>query len=154
MAVSEIFIISGLVDSGKTTSILNWKKGRNVSGILTPKIDGKRMFMDAKSEELFSMEAATNEEMITVGKYQFSKTAFERANQIILNAKDSPETDWLLIDELGPLELEGEGFAKAFKAILLDRRELKLMLVIRESLLTKVTDYFGIGQYQLFRLNR
>ena len=112
------------------------------------------MFMDAKTEELFSMEAEGNEEIITVGKYQFSKTGFERASQVLLDAKDSQETDWLLIDELGPLELEGEGFAKAMKAILLDRREIKMMLVIRESILTKVTDYFGIRQYQLFRINR
>jgi nucleoside-triphosphatase THEP1 len=149
----KIFILSGPIQSGKTTTLINWVKGRSdVSGILTPVINGKRFFMDAGSREIFAMEAEQGESnVLRVGKYIFSASAFERANRILDQASKQKE-GLVIIDEVGPLELKGEGFSDMLKKILNGGNEkLKIILVIRESLVKDVLTIFRIENYQDFK---
>lgn len=141
-SVAGIYILTAPVRSGKTTSLISWSEKRNdVHGILTPVVEGKRFFMNAHTGVQFPMEATGEEETISVGRFLFSKTNFEKAIQIIRNAihKDG----WLVIDEIGPLELRGEGFHDVLKEVLM-QREYKLLLVVREGLSQKVKEQFGI----------
>ena len=53
----NIFIETGPINSGKTTRLMEWCKNRNdVYGILTPKINGKRVFVDVATGDQFEME--------------------------------------------------------------------------------------------------
>lgn len=138
-----ILLLSAPVQQGKTTALINWSAGRNnVSGILTPVIDGKRFFMNVRTRETWPMEAgAAEQEPLKIGRFVFSKTAFEKAIATIQH--DMEEEGWLLIDEIGPLELRGEGFCKILKEIVV-RRSGNLLLVVREGLTDAVINYFGI----------
>jgi nucleoside-triphosphatase THEP1 len=102
---------------------------------------GKRVFMDANSREQFPMEAG-GEEMTTlqVGRFVFSKAAFDKAASIIRHAisKDG----WLIIDEIGPLELRGEGFSEVLKEVLA-RRKKKILLVVRNGLTEAMLKQFA-----------
>lgn len=51
-----------------------------------------------------------------VGRYRFSKKAFDQAASVIREGLDGP--GWLLIDEIGPLELKGEGFYHLLREII------------------------------------
>ena len=75
VAAGKIFILTGPVQTGKTTSLIKWTEKRNdVYGILTPVVDGKRMFMNVQARQLFYMEATEEEtEVLTVGRFIFSK---------------------------------------------------------------------------------
>jgi len=141
-----IYILTGPVQSGKTTSLLQWAERRkDVHGILTPVMNGKRVFVDANSKEQFAMEAATGETAtLPVGRFNFSKAGFDKAIQIIRN--NIHKDGWLIIDEIGPLELRGEGFHDVLKEIFTLRRK-KLILVVREDLAGKVAQQFSISQY-------
>ena len=142
-----IFILTAPVQSGKTTSLLQWMAQRNdVHGILTPVVAGIRVFMNASTKEQFSMESTGGEEVLSVGRFTFSKTAFEKAAKIISDGID--KDDWLVIDEIGPLELRGEGFCDVFKEVLA-KREKKLLLVIREGLVNEVTEKFSLTGSQI-----
>ena len=79
--------------------------------------------------------------ILTFGKFLFSKTNFEKAIQIIRNAihKDG----WLVIDEIGPLELRGEGFHDVLKEVLSQRPE-RILLMVREGLAERVKEHFNI----------
>ncbi len=135
-----IVILSAPIRSGKTTSLLQWAQHRNdVYGILTPDIDGKRVFMDLATKEQFPMEAAAEEEKLAVGKFTFSKKGFDKAIKIIQDAID--KKGWLIIDEIGPLELKGEGFSNVLKEVLKKRND-KIIIVVREELAVKVQDEF------------
>jgi len=104
-----ICILTAPIQSGKTTSLINWSAVRNdLYGILTPVVGGKRVFMNAQTKEQFPMEATGEEETLAVGRFEFSKTGFDKAIQIIRDAMT--KEGWLLIDEIGPLEIKGEGF--------------------------------------------
>jgi nucleoside-triphosphatase THEP1 len=142
----QVVILTGPVQTGKTTSLVLWSEKRNdVSGIITPVIDGKRIFMNADSREAFAMEADEGDgEVLTVGRFVFSKTNFAKAVQIL---RTSMRRDgWLVIDEIGPMELKGEGFAAVLKEALANTNEKqKILLIVREGLVEKVKEYFKIS---------
>lgn len=130
-----IHILTGPIRSGKTTALLKWvEEKKDVTGILTPDVDGIRHFMNIANHQLFKMEASANEEKIVVGRFAFSKINFEKANTILLEAMDGK--GWLVLDEAGPLELNGEGFYNSIKTIL-DSGKEKILLVVREELVEK-----------------
>ena len=139
-----IFIFTGPIQSGKTTSLINWSGNRNdVCGILTPVVSGKRVFMNAQTKEQFPMEVTEREEeVLAIGKFIFSKTGFDRAAQIIREAMH--KKGWLIIDEIGPLELRDEGFHAIVKAVAEKRKE-KIILVVREGLAKQVGNHFNIN---------
>jgi nucleoside-triphosphatase THEP1 len=91
------------------------------------------------------MEAALDEkEIIRVGRFFFSKNNFDKAIQIIRDADD--DSSWLIIDEIGPLELRGEGFSEVVKEILMAGNERqKIILVVREGLVDKVIDFLRVN---------
>lgn len=86
--------------------------------------------MDAHSKEQFAMEAEGGEETLTVGRFAFSKKNFDKAIRIIRDAMNLP--GWLIIDEIGPLELRGEGFHDILNEIPAGRTG-KLLLVVRDN---------------------
>lgn len=142
MPENGLYILTGPVQSGKTTSLLNWCSKRNdVYGILTPVVNAKRVFMDAHTKEQFAMEAMPGEkETLAIGRFIFSKTNFEKAIGIIRKAihKDG----WLVIDEIGPLELRGEGFCDVLKEAIA-KRSGNMILVVREGLAESIQYHIG-----------
>jgi nucleoside-triphosphatase len=155
--IEKICIVSGPIRSGKTSRLQRWMENRNdVSGIITPVINNKRFFMDASSKEMFSMEAEPREEnVIAVGRYIFSSNAFNHAEKILENSLHQNKS-WLIIDEVGPLELSEKGFDGILKKILLlrhpenERPSTKLLLVIRENLLDAVVSQYQLQPYDIF----
>jgi nucleoside-triphosphatase THEP1 len=139
----RIYMLTGAVQTGKTRSLTNWAANRtDVYGILTPVVDGRRFFMNAHTKEQFPMEAVAGEqETLTVGRFIFSKTNFEKAITII--RESNVAKGWLVIDEIGPLELRGEGFAEVLKEVIATHRG-KFLLVVREGLAGAVSRYFNI----------
>jgi nucleoside-triphosphatase THEP1 len=146
MQESNIYILAGKIQSGKTSSLLQCcTDQKDWYGILTPVVAGKRVFMNVQTKEQFVMEATEGEEdTMTVGKYVFSKTNFNKAIQIIRNAIDTK--GWLVIDEIGPLELKGEGFSEVLKEVL-KKRQHNILLVVREkdNMVEKVKQQFGLN---------
>jgi nucleoside-triphosphatase THEP1 len=143
---AQVHIVLGPIQSGKTTTLLNWSSRRSdVQGILTPVEDGKRVFVNAATKEIFAMEAAEGEtDVLKVGRFVFSKKGFEKAVAVIREASQLP--DWLIIDEIGPMELSGEGFHDVLKEVLATPVEgRKIILVIRKGLEEKVIAYFEIS---------
>jgi len=141
----KIFILKGATGSGKTTFLVNYCKQKNAGGVLSPVITDKRHFLNIETKETKLMEAQENEtEILNVGRYKFSAKVFEWANQILTDCVNK-NYETIIIDEIGPLELQGKGFAETLKSIL-SHTEMKsdLLLVIRENLVNDVLNYFGI----------
>jgi nucleoside-triphosphatase len=140
----NVFILTGVIQTGKTTSLMEWCDGKeNVQGILTPIVEGKRMFLDIASKEIFAMEAEKDEtDVLKVGRFIFSSRAFEKAKGIIANATSN---SYLIIDEIGPLELRKEGLHDAVIAALQNQKVQAIILVVREGLVEKVAGFFNIN---------
>lgn len=147
---SNIYVLSRPIRSGKTTQLQEWLKTHtDTAGILTPDIGGKRMVFDIARNKYqsFEVDQTYGADVIMIGKFLFAKAAFTRAQEIIEKAM-AGQYDWTVIDEVGKLEIEqGEGFepailrlVKAFQS----GKEGKLMLVIRDSLLTKAMEKYEL----------
>ncbi len=155
MKKKEVFILSGDIQSGKTTSLLKWSATRNdVYGILTPIENGKRFFMDISSGEKFSMEANADEiATIQVGKYSFSMNSFSKAVDILSSGAYN-KNGWLVIDEIGPLEISGRGFDEALKEFLQNgSQNLKLILVVRDSIKDAVIARYSLDKHLIKKVN-
>ncbi|MFI5132697.1 MAG: nucleoside-triphosphatase [Chitinophagales bacterium] len=145
-----IFILTGTIQSGKTTKLLQWIAGRkDVFGILTPVAEGKRVFMNANTKEQFDMEAGNNDiDPVAIGKYLFSRKSFVRAIEILQKALKN-DNGWLVVDEIGPLELRGEGFCEGVNEILSANTGLKILFVIRDSILDGAIQFYQLDQYNI-----
>lgn len=157
--MQSIFILCGSVHSGKTTRLIKWLKDKNnVQGIISPIIDGKRYLINIISSERRKLEIdsfSSQENVIKVGKYIFDKSVFEWACKIILDAINT-NPDWLIIDEVGPLELQSEGLAKVVNKVLSCQNILvgtNLVLVVRDSLMTDFLNHYNLKENDFKFLN-
>ena len=144
----NIYILSGTVHSGKTTALISFCSDRLLTGgILSPVINGKRHFFDIETKETFQMEAGPAEvNIIQTGKYVFSVAAFKKAVNL-LQSCISKNPELIIIDEIGPLELRGKGFAETLRQILsLSLPKTNLLLVVREKLVDDVIEYFHLPE--------
>jgi nucleoside-triphosphatase THEP1 len=148
----RVIILSRTIQTGKTTSLVNWSEGRkDVTGILTPVVNGKRVFMDAHTREQFGMEASEMDvDVLSVGRFVFSKASFERAQRVIRGGVG--QRGVLVIDEVGPLEMRGEGFHNVVKEVLQRQdAEQTIILVVREGLVDRVREFFMLSDVVVVR---
>ncbi|MEG8945928.1 nucleoside-triphosphatase [Rosettibacter firmus] len=149
---NKIYIITGLSKTGKTTRLMNWALNqKSIDGILQPVVDGKRCFYHISSRTLMLLGSDDDFNTIKVGKYKFNQEAFKWANEKLINTSDK-NYEWLVIDEIGLLELQGKGLDKSIKIILKNSTSMNLIFVIRESLLNKALQHYNIKDYQILEL--
>lgn len=153
----KIFILTGPVHTGKTTRLMHWAASQNkIDGIFQPIIDDKRFIYQIASRALKSLEvsaSAKDEHTIKIGNYSFSKETFEWAQNILINCLKK-NLDWLVIDEIGPLELEGNGLEPAVSSIINARENVsaKIVCVVREEILQKFIDHYKLQNcYEIFK---
>ena len=131
------------------------KEQDDVAGILMPDISSQRMFYNIPTVEYF---AAANEQgnaadCLVIGRYSFSKLAFAKASKILLESA-AENHRYLVVDEVGKLELMGQGFNHVVAELISTEQERKtnLLLVIRDTLVERVTKHFGIKYYKQVQL--
>lgn len=143
----KIKIVTGKIHSGKTTSLFKFiGEHKNADGILTPIVNNKRTLYHISTKTIKEFEAVTlSSNTVSVGKYHFLKESFTWANKKIIESFNS-SAEYLIIDEIGKLELRGEGFHKSTKEILgkLNNSNSILILVIRDYLLDEILKYYNI----------
>ena len=150
-----IIIFSKPIHSGKTTSLMRWCKDReNIEGVLMPDINGRRKMLDITTQVLFDAEITEEStELITeTGKYKFYTAAFESANDILLKAIDKSPA-YIIIDEVGKLEMKEKGYYKAVvKLIELEKQkklQSQLILVVRDSFVEDVIKFFDLNECKI-----
>ena len=90
-----------------------------------------------------------SKDFVSVGKYRFSTQAFRHANEVIINGSSLAGAQ-IVIDEIGPLELQGKGFYNTLSQLLsLNDPAFDLLLVIRENLVEKVIAHFNIAMHNI-----
>jgi nucleoside-triphosphatase len=149
----SIYVFSRPVQSGKTTELLNWSNNKkNIRGILMPDINGARKIFDVATKDFFDTECNNpeniKEPITSIGRFHFYTSSFEHANSIILAAL-AQKPDWLVIDEVGRLELEGKGFYTSIVQSLNVYNQpaypFNLLITVRDSLLAEVISFFKIN---------
>ena len=143
-----VTILTGPIRSGKTTRLERWVAGRgaaardDAAGLLQPDGPDGRLFVDIATGEAEPLEpVGPGEGAVAVGRFRFRAAAFDWANaRLVAAARESAA--WLLVDEVGPLELRGEGLRPGLDAAL--ARPGGMLLVVRDTLVADVRAAFGL----------
>ena len=145
--MSKVVILSGPVRSGKTTALTNWSASRSVGGVLSPDRNIGRVFLDLISGREEPMEAVTPADTdLLVGKFRFRSEAFAFAVACLEQACQEGKKH-IIVDEVGPLELQGKGLNQGVRSLLEKTHQAQIILVVREGLVDRVISNYGIGDY-------
>ena len=153
----QINIVTGKIQSGKTTGLFKFiNTQKSVDGILSPIVNDKRVLYNISSKTMKIFEVSkSSEETISIGNYTFLQKSFDWANEKLLNGF-SANPEYLIVDEIGKLELNGEGLYKSVIKILDQSKNsnIQLILVIRDYLLDEALKFFSISdnQYRILKL--
>lgn len=130
---------------------------KSIDGIFQPVVEGKRFIYHSASKTLKLLEAneqTPSDKIVTVGKYRFNKDVFDWTKKILDDALKN-KFDWLIIDEAGPLELDGKGLEPVITKIINGRESFpgKILFVVRENLLRDFLMHYKIkDDYELMEL--
>lgn len=141
MTIVRVFCLTGRIHSGKTTllhDLCRRLRDRTIrlNGLLSPAFfeNGKHKGYDGyilPSGRTFPLiRTLGNPDWKRIGRFFILPEGFQKAQEAIRNYSDS---DLSIIDEMGPLELAGDGFWPAFSTLIQDGRPT--LAVIRESLI-------------------
>lgn len=152
-----IYILTGPVRTGKTTALLRRTAGRqDTDGVLCPDDDnGKRYIWLLKARQAYPLEAEENtpdQDTIGVGRFRFLKSAFTEANNYLLSTAEAGTYKWLVIDELGKLELNDTGLHRAAKTLITSHENSAnrhIILVVRDTLLHEIPVHYNFSRFQV-----
>lgn len=154
-----VFIITGAVNSGKSTYLLSlYQKQKTGDGFYNRKLFNGIAFIGQElvwlSTEIscpfsFRINSIPEEwdELYTYKEYSFSKKGLLFAKSIISDILQNSEPAY--IDELGPLELMEKGFYHEFQSLLKLRKDI--YTVIRYECLSDIIKKFDINEYRIIK---
>lgn len=139
----KVVILSGLIQSGKSTTVMEWIRGKNVGGFLTPTLDGRKVFyaIAAGTYHPYELEKL-QEDSVVVGRFILDGAAFTLARELINESLNSC-VHWIVLDEIGLLELQNKGHHLLFQELLARSKSCVLVLV-RSSLVAEVIAKYGL----------
>jgi nucleoside-triphosphatase THEP1 len=149
----RVFILAGDTGSGKTTVVRGVveglrTRGIRVGGILAPGLleNGRRTGFDILNLATGESAELARERAAAAGPHpQWSRFAFSPAG-LALGEKalgpDAGGADVVVIDEVGPFELAGGGWAPALDRLVRDYRGT-ILLVVRSSIVDAVRGRWG-----------
>ncbi|PKL83582.1 MAG: hypothetical protein CVV24_04160 [Ignavibacteriae bacterium HGW-Ignavibacteriae-3] len=154
--MKKMYIFSGPVRTGKTTNLMKWAASKTeIDGIFQPVVEEKRFIYHIKSRTLKQLETEEKENITSIGKYKFSNCTFDWSKEILGKCL-SQNLEWIIIDEIGPLELDGRGLEPAISKIFseMDNLTAEIICVVRKEILDKFIEHYGlIGKYKMFELS-
>ncbi|RLD27688.1 MAG: hypothetical protein DRI54_00655 [Bacteroidetes bacterium] len=149
--MKTIYIFTGPVKSGKSTRLFDWvDKQPNAAGILSLIIDGKKHLYSISDKKKLCLESSKNT-AIKVGRYMFDPDVFYWAQKQLTEELNRAK-DLLIIDEIGYLELRGEGLEPTLSKIIKKSEKannIKLLLVVRESLVNQVIEHYRFDNIKI-----
>ena len=148
---NTIFILTGPVQSGKTTWLMDNVVGRQMfSGILQPVTDEGRAILDIHTGLSARLEADTDmdEGIVHVGRYKFLQSTFDWA-KVVLKQSIEQGSEWIVVDEIGKLEIINHEGLEPIVSELINMRlnnilPSKLLLVIRDTLVESAVAKYNL----------
>lgn len=159
MKQPKVYILSGPVQSGKTTALRQWvgsaeAQGKKVGGYLAPDLDGLRylhLIKDSQWHALQTFSELAEEDRVSIGKFTFYASAFMQMRES-LRAEAVGGCDWVVVDEYGKLEVKGKGVYSAVARLIEELNNLadvKVIIVVRESLVEQTIAQLKLSDFQV-----
>ena len=147
-----VIILAGNKHSGKTTfatelSILLKSNGEKVGGFLAPgKFENNHRtefdILDLSSGKKMLLSGINQEEGEKIGPFRFNVEG-QNFGKEILKGQNLKETEIVFIDEIGPLELKGFGWAESIDQLMDDPDKIHFWIV-RRGIIKKVIQKWNL----------
>ncbi|MEI6456979.1 MAG: nucleoside-triphosphatase [bacterium] len=155
----SIVIITGGIGKGKTTfakHVTDYLRhnGYGISGFLAIGVqeEGKRTgfdLLDLRTNERVELcrETGTPENQ-RAGKYFFRPEGIKKGNELLDPLKNK-DAALFVIDEIGPLELNGRGWSQAIET-LCEKNDIPQLWIVREGLVDQAVRRWKTGDARIF----
>jgi nucleoside-triphosphatase THEP1 len=152
-----IYILTGPIHSGKTTALKRIihelrKKKIKIGGFITESIwknnecKGYNL-IDLKEEKSLPFIRRTGEkEWQKIGPYFFIPESLDKAKNIIIQNNNS---NLLIVDEVGPLEISGKGLWPALKHVIF-YFSMDCLLVVRINVIENILNILSDHEVKVF----
>jgi nucleoside-triphosphatase THEP1 len=155
----KIIIVTGEIQQGKTTFVRNvvenlQKRNIPIAGFLSIGINDKK---ERKGFDLLDIQTyrqielctkEVNEGWLNYGPYYFNPEGIKTGNEI-LNITNLTGKHLVITDEIGPVELDNQGWSNAIEKII-GTSMITHLWVVRRSLVKKVIRKWNTGDVYLF----
>ncbi|MEE9460956.1 MAG: nucleoside-triphosphatase [Bacteroidales bacterium] len=159
----SVFVITGETGSGKTTFLLKLieelrGKALSIAGFAALSVpedgpSGSFNILDLVSGKVLSLASGR----FTEGWEQFGKFYFNPEGILMgKNILEDPliiNNDLIVVDEIGPFELDGNIWAESL-ARLLTRQCCSILLVVREQLVAQVIQQWGLKDAMIIEIGQ
>jgi nucleoside-triphosphatase THEP1 len=117
-------------------------------GVLSPDIDGLRVLYNVKTKTFIPWQKAAHESGgdVVVGRFSLDPEGFQTAKKWLEEALTDPEIRYIILDEVGQLELEGKGWGPWLLSALDRIGDKTLVIIVRRPLLDEVINYYGLDE--------
>jgi nucleoside-triphosphatase len=138
--MASFIVLSDKIKSGKTNSLMRFaQKMQNTAGIICPDENNLRIVYNPydKTKHVFQLPQILNDDDVQIGEYIFAESGFAFARETLMSALNT-DAEYIIVDEVGKLELIGEGLQPTFSAFMKAAIPLPgktIILVIRDTLL-------------------
>lgn len=156
-----VIIITGKSEQGKSTllsEVVDYfsSKKIKIGGFISPSIVENNIrtgndLIDIATHEKIKLSRINNEpDLVQVGRFYFSYTGIEFAKNI-LSVENNLQSQLIIIDEVGPWELENQGWASCINDLLL-KTETPMIWTVRISIVDKVIENWNLNNYKIFNV--
>ena len=151
----RISIITGSKHSGKTTELLKIIEKMQLSKKKVAGIISRGTFKNNKRHSFFVQDIESKNEQLLmsiepvnksskIGKFYINNDAFDWGKSILKEAILS-NADVIVIDEIGRLEIDDQGWADIIPVIL--KSEKEIFFIVREEWLRTFINKYNIKEY-------
>lgn len=146
-----IFLLTGESGSGKTTLLKELatifrKNNLTPGGFIAPGTwhSGVRsgfMLQDLYHKKEYQLAETGRSGFEMQGPFIFNAKTLELGNQLLTQQVNDPQIDLIFVDEVGPFELRGKGWAPSL--VLIARSEKPQIWTVRPQLVEQVSERWG-----------
>lgn len=155
----SVVIITGDIQQGKTTFTQKvvsdlLEKNVRIAGFLSIGVNesgvrtGFKLSEIGTGREIELCSVKRSEKRLRLGRFYFNQEALVFGNEI-LNPNNLTDKQLIVIDEIGPLELNGHGWSKSIDNIT-RLNTIPHIWVVRKSLVQKISRKWNIGNAFVF----
>ena len=159
----SVFIITGETGSGKTTYLLKLieelkRKASSIAGFAALSIpgdgaSGSYNILDLVSGKILSLATrGFNEGWEQIGNFYFNPAGIQMGKEIL----EDPliiNNDLIVVDEIGPFELDGKVWAESLTH-LLNGQNCSVLLVVREQLVSRVIQQWRLEDAMIIKIGQ
>jgi len=161
---NRIFIVTGDPGSGKTGAVNMIAEGLKKAGIPVCGFIAEGFWKGVHRDRYELVDLVSGERIVFCKKefetgwekivlFYINPAAIEFGERI-LNPANISEDAVIVIDEIGPFELEGKGWRKAVRRIITERTGQTMIWVVRTRLVEKAIEHFRVKPYRIIETQK